>query len=182
MRWIIGLGNPGDEYATTRHNVGFMVVDALAARMQIKFDDMQKHQAAVARSAEATLIKPLTYMNTSGTAVRSVMQFYDKELLQQSRLDSVFVVHDDLDMPLGKWKCELGHGPKAHNGLTSLYEQLGSQAFWHVRVGIDARDRSTPEGQIPGRAYVLQAFSDSELSLLEPTISAILDRLTIASA
>lgn len=177
MIWIIGLGNPGVEYEQTRHNVGFMVIDALAAQHNLNFSNMPKQQAVVAKNDQLCLVKPLTYMNESGVAARSVLQFFDKQVLAADPLDMVYVVHDDLDIQLGQWKCELAHGPRMHNGLLSLYEQLGTQQFWHVRVGIDGAHRQAEGGRIPGRAYVLQRFASDELPLLDDTISAILKTL-----
>ncbi|MEX0895606.1 MAG: aminoacyl-tRNA hydrolase [Patescibacteria group bacterium] len=180
MTWIIGLGNPGAEYAQTRHNVGYMVVDAFAQRLSLPFQTMTKQRAEVARNEAVCLIKPLTFMNNSGVAIRAVMQFFDKQLLDSQdgqTLDSVYIVHDDLDIELGQWKSQLGHGPKAHNGLISIYEQLGTEQFWHVRFGIDGSHRQTDQGRIPGKAYVLQRFATDERAVLDTTISDILNTL-----
>jgi len=173
MIWIAALGNPGSEYERTRHNVGWMVADQLVERLSLSFELKPKFQAAIARSTTCGLIKPQTFMNRSGEAVRSVLQFYDADVLADP--SRIYVIHDDLDMRLGTWKLELAHGPKVHNGLLSLYQHLGTEQFWHVRVGIDSRIPGEP--RIPGKDYVLQPFAKTELVELEPVISAIVEAL-----
>lgn len=175
MQWIVGLGNPGKAYEFTRHNVGWMVTDALAEIWAVEWHEQGKWQAVVGRSDKVGLIKPLTFMNKSGVAVRSVLQFYEKRALEGREYPWLVVVHDDLDMRLGTWKIEMGHGPKAHNGLLSLYEELGTDQFYHVRIGIDARETTSP--RIPGKDYVLQPFPDDERKVIVEAISAIVKDL-----
>ncbi len=111
------------------------------------------------------IVKPQTFMNRSGETVRKIM-IDDKTLTA----DDVFVAHDDLDIALGKFKIEKGHGPKLHNGLESIEQCIGTKAFWRIRIGVDNR---TPENRIPGEAYVLQNFTPNEKEIINKTFSDI---------
>lgn len=182
MNFIVGLGNPGAEYAVTKHNVGFRVVDQLVELLAKEkmidssvFAQTPKFFGETLKTPLAMFVKPNTYMNESGKAVRAVMQFFH-ELPDgnEQELKQLFVVHDDLDIELGKYKIQFGTGPKIHNGLRSLYQHLHTEQFWHVRVGIDGRqgDRS-----MPGSAYVLAPFSKGESEVLENTIREVAKKL-----
>jgi len=177
MLYVVGLGNPGLEYERTRHNVGWIVLDQLAAIWGAPvFSTNKKFQAEVSRSDKRTLLKPLTFMNDSGLAVRATMAFYgDLDGQQPAEYQSLLVIHDDLDLELGHYKLQFGKGPKIHNGLNSLYDHLHTHNFWHLRVGVDTRqgDRS-----MPGRAYVLQRFPASEAKLVERVTETINRELT----
>jgi len=140
MKLIVGLGNPGQKYKNNRHNVGFMVVDELA-----------RH----APGKPWILFKPQKFMNRSGVEVKN---------LRVRNLQDLFVVHDDLDIELGKFKISFGKGPKVHNGLRSIYEQLGTKDFWHVRIGIDNRLKTGFKGT--GEEYVLQNFRPEEKKII----------------
>jgi len=126
MKIVVGLGNPGVEHENNRHNVGFVVVDRLAAGAgwESKFDSL------IHKSGDVVLVKPLTFMNRSGEAVAQIMNFY------KMNSDDLAVVHDDLDIRLGEFKMQKGVGPKVHNGLTSVEVQLSTKDFWRVRVGV----------------------------------------------
>ena len=166
MQLIVGLGNPGTEYDRTRHNVGFLVVDVLAKQLGMPpFAYKKDLHAEVAKSAEYLIIKPTTYMNDSGRAVRAVLDFY-KDAVSSPLEDNLLVVHDDLDIAFGEYKLQKGKRPKVHNGITSVQAHIQTESIWYLRVGIDGRegDRS-----IPGRAYVLQRFSLAEQQQLERT-------------
>ena len=140
MKLIVGLGNPGEKYKNNRHNVGFMVVDELA-----KYN-----------LPDVVLFKPQKFMNRSGVEVKN---------LQVRNLQDLYVVHDDLDIELGKYKISLGKGPKVHNGLRSIYEQLGTKDFWHVRIGIDNRAATDFRGT--GEDYVLENFRPKEREIIK---------------
>ena len=142
MKLIVGLGNPGQKYKYNRHNVGFMVVDRL----------MELNLAGV------VLAKPQTFMNKSGIAVKKLTKHYSLPP------NALYVIHDDLDIELGKYKISLGKGPKVHNGLRSIYEQLGTKDFWHVRIGIDNRLKTGFKGT--GEEYVLQNFRPEEKKII----------------
>lgn len=170
MTVLIGLGNPGQQYEKTRHNAGWLVVDALLAA----HPEGWKHSSRKDWGAElwvkpnVVIVKPQTYMNDSGRATQAVSQFYKVEPKH------IFVIHDDLDIPLGSYKIQLGTGPKVHNGLVSIQQTLGTEEFWHVRVGVDNRqgDRT-----LPGSAYVLQQFSAPEWDIFQQVVEKLLPDL-----
>lgn len=194
MILIIGLGNPGKKYENTRHNAGFLVLEklkteisksspssgALRARgeflnpRQITNLNFQTSKNAKAEylnfrlgDEKVELIKPLTYMNESGFSVA-----YAKNK-HKVPTDNIYIIHDDLDIRLGDYKIQFGKGPKEHNGLLSIYEKLGTKDFWHVRVGVDGRTATGPEGPAlhrRGEEYVLQNFPDDEREILEGVI------------
>lgn len=161
---IIGLGNPGKEYQNSRHNLGFMFLDYLQEVLELgQFVYKKKLMAMVLLSSHLILVKPQTFMNKSGEAVRKTLVYYlqPEELSCFAAGDSLvannnlIVVHDDLDLSLGQFKVQRAVGPRQHNGLLSIYQALGSSHFWHVRLGIDDRlgDRTTPSDR-----YVLQSL------------------------
>lgn len=133
MKLIVGLGNPGDKYRDTRHNVGFMVVDKLAHELggkDARWESSTKNKAAIAKVGEVVLVKPETFMNASGVAVQSVARFYIV------KPEDVWVIHDDLDLPLGKIRIRAGGGSAGHHGIESIMRELGSDAFIRFRLGI----------------------------------------------
>lgn len=133
MKLIVGLGNPGDKYRDTRHNVGFMVVDKLAHELggkDARWESSTKHKAEIAKAGEVVLVKPDTYMNASGVAVGSVARFY------KVKPEDVWVIHDDIDLPLGKIRIRAGGGSAGHHGIESIMRELGSDAFARFRLGI----------------------------------------------
>jgi PTH1 family peptidyl-tRNA hydrolase len=177
MKFIVGLGNPGKEYAKTRHNVGFMVADALVQHPQpegtASFRSVPKLHLELAKfSSDILIAKPQTYMNDSGRAVRALLDFYKVPASEWS--DSLYVIHDDLDIQLGECKMQLGKGPKVHNGLLSIYSALGTQNFWHVRVGVDNRQGQRFQA---GREYVLEGFTKEESQQLDQVIQEVSQRL-----
>lgn len=172
MQFLIGLGNPGKEYAQTRHNVGWLAIDRLAIALSAgAWLPQAKFKGEVATFDKGFLLKPSTFMNLSGQAARALIQYYDKTLVHQEQLTAVWVFHDDLDLALGTYKIQLGTGPKVHNGLLSLYQELGTTDFWHVRIGVDSRggDRS-----MPGSAYVLQKIDNLTQHQLDETLARLI--------
>ncbi len=174
MKVIIGLGNPGEEYTRTRHNVGFLVLDAYAQRMGVSFKTDKKVYSELYKSPSVALIKPTTFMNDSGLAVRSFFDYYKTGFTKKDG-ESLWVVHDDLDIALGSYKIQFGTGPKVHNGLLSLYEHLGTHDFWHVRVGVE--NRGAARAAWPAREYVLGSFTEEENKTLSALIPEIVERL-----
>jgi PTH1 family peptidyl-tRNA hydrolase len=156
---IVGLGNPGPEYAQSRHNVGFQVVDLLAERHDLEFDRFQKRaRLAIGRvrtpagSEQRVLVaKPMTYMNASGEAVAPLAAFY------KIAPADVLVVFDDLDLPVGRIRLRPGGGSGGQKGMQSIIKHLGSEAFPRLRVGI-----GRPPGQMDPAAYVLRPFSTEQ--------------------
>jgi len=156
MKLVIGIGNPDIKYKNTRHNAGLMVVDELISKGRIK-------DIVVKRSDK--------FMNDSGSFVKKQFSKYPSILIS-----NLFVVHDDLDIPLGSFKIQFGTGPKVHNGLNDIYEKIGTNEFWHVRVGVDSRD---PENRTKGQDYVLEDFTDDEKTKLNGVIKQICNQLVI---
>jgi PTH1 family peptidyl-tRNA hydrolase len=130
IRLVAGLGNPGREYANTRHNAGFWFVDLLAARLNASFAAEAKFGGDVAKAGALRLVKPMTFMNLSGRAVAGLSRFF--EILPAE----ILVVHDELDLMSGKTKLKFGGGHAGHNGLRDIQAQLGSADFWRLRIGI----------------------------------------------
>jgi peptidyl-tRNA hydrolase, PTH1 family len=159
MKIIVGLGNPGKKYERTRHNAGFLVVDALAR--SLRFDlSQEKYHALIAKGLiggeDAVLAKPQTFMNESGRSVGSIMRY------TSSAVGDLIVVHDDLDLPLGTVRVKSGGGHGGHNGLRSIIDHVGSSDFLRVRVGVGR--------PFPGRDaadYVLSPFSPDERAVAE---------------
>lgn len=152
---VIGLGNPGPQYAKTRHNVGFMVADLLAARIGAPFTVHKKSGAEIVTGRlggrPVVLAKPRTYMNESGRHVGPLAKFYSVPP------GDVIVLHDELDITFGKIRLKLGGGEGGHNGLRSLVNALGTKDFQRVRIGI-----GRPPGRKDPAAFVLEPFNATE--------------------
>ncbi len=158
IRLVAGLGNPGAEYAQTRHNVGFAVVDLVAAQLGATWEKSSKWDAALAKTSEVLLVKPLSYMNRSGHPLLAVAQFH------KITAEEILLVLDDLDLPLGRLRIRLSGGPGGHNGLESVIVQFGSEEISRLRVGIGAPPR---DGAVD---YVLGRFFEEEKPVLDETI------------
>ena len=167
MKLIVGLGNPGEEYKKTRHNAGFMFVDKLAGKESFSFD--KKQEAEVLGMRNFVLLKPQTFMNDSGRAVRKIMDFY------KLGTPDVVVVHDDLDIAFGEYKIQNEKGPKVHNGVRSVERCLGRADFWRVRIGIDNRQPGVSYGT--GTDYVLSNMSRQELKELDDVSDEVVKEL-----
>ncbi len=169
LRLIVGLGNPGGDYARTRHNAGFMVLATLAERWRVNWSLERKFNAQVARcrrnSGQVLLCQPQTYMNSSGEAVAAVLAFY------QVRLPNLLVVVDDADLPLGEIRMRPGGGSGGHHGLESIESHVGSQEYTRLRVGIGRREG---ERQITG--FVLGRFSSTETALVDKVITRAVEQ------
>jgi PTH1 family peptidyl-tRNA hydrolase len=152
---VVGLGNPGDNYARTRHNVGFMVADLLAARMGSKFKAHKRSGAEIVSGRlvgrSVVLAKPRCYMNESGRQVGPLAKFYSIAPVD------VVVIHDELDIDFGRIRLKFGGGVAGHNGLRSVGSALGTNDFQRVRIGI-----GRPPGRMEGAAFVLGNFTNAE--------------------
>jgi PTH1 family peptidyl-tRNA hydrolase len=161
---LIGLGNPGRQYVRSRHNVGFMLIDRLALRLDAKGMRVQS-KALVCRALyegrQILLAKPQTYMNLSGQSVQGLARFY------KLPLECLLVAHDDLDLPLGTIRLRPGGGPGGQKGVASTIARLGSSGFARLRIGI-----GRPPGRMDPADYVLQDFGAGEIEEL----SEVLDR------
>lgn len=170
MKLIVGLGNPESRYDNTRHNVGFMVLDRFAEQQGLAFKAMPKFKALVAEysgSHKALLIKPTTYYNESGTALRAIADFYKVDL------GDIVVIHDDLALPLGSVRTRIGGSSAGNNGIKSVTSHLG-EATARIRIGIWSEHRD----HIADVDFVLGAFSDEERKILDelaPIATSLID-------
>jgi PTH1 family peptidyl-tRNA hydrolase len=168
LQLIVGLGNPGPQYANTRHNCGFMVVDQLAERWGIPLALEKQFQGSYgegfALGGKRRLLKPATYMNRSGEAVRAVLDWY--------KLDprSVLVVYDDADLPLGRLRLRGSGSAGGHNGMKSVIQHLGSEAFPRLRLGV-----GRPKGNQDMVGHVLGRFEPTEQAVLERVLRAAVE-------
>ena len=140
MKLIVGLGNPGKEYESTRHNIGFMVLDRLSHELgagPVVWQTDTKKNVMTAKIGDVLLVKPLTFMNKSGFAVKALVDFYKLESAD------VWVAHDDIDLPLGKIRIRQKGGTAGHNGVDSILQQLKNDAFVRFRLGIGRGNEST---------------------------------------
>lgn len=163
MKLIVGLGNPGKEYLLTRHNIGFMVIDSLAEKHGINLNRLKGNSATgkgVIRGEEVILAKPLTYMNLSGRAVKALVTEF------KVSLSNLMVIHDDLDLDLGRLRLRREGGTGGHRGISSIIEKLGTGGFNRLRIGI-----GRPLGNQEVRDYVLEEFTAREETEVEEVIS-----------
>lgn len=171
MVLITGLGNPGTKYARTRHNVGFMALDALAQAQRDAWSlstwaESEKFAAIIAdgrvNDTRVVLCKPQTFMNRSGESVRALTAWH------HIAPEQIIVVHDEIDLPFGEIRIQSDRGAAGHNGVKSLIDTLGTQAFARVRIGV-----GRPEGQLPVDEFVLQNFSTVEKAEMERILSGL---------
>lgn len=160
---IVGLGNPGLAYRHNRHNVGFMVADALADKLEIPLKRVKfKAQIGNGKLEDIPIIiaKPLTFMNKSGEAVAPLVRYF------KVPLERLLVIHDDMDLPLGTLRMRPSGGSAGHNGMLSIFDKLGTNAIPRLRVGI-----GRPPGRMDPADYVLQDFPKSDEELLKMVIA-----------
>ena len=161
MKLLVGLGNPGPEYEKTRHNIGFMFIEKLAAGSSFQ----KKFNCLYTTINGLIMAMPQTYMNKSGEALQQIMKFY------KIPLENLYVVHDDIDLELGKIKIKIGGGNGGHNGLKSIDQHLGAN-YMRVRLGV-----GRPQyGNVSD--YVLQNFRQDELPLVEKMINFVSDNIS----
>ncbi len=194
MKLIIGLGNPGKEYEKTRHNAGFLAVERIARdpqfsaaadhrqkqtfNFQSKFNAEISHQ--IVGNEKVILAKPQTFMNSSGKAVKAIMDYY------KVNSQDVVVIHDDLDIPLGKYKVSKNRGSAGHKGVQSIIDCLGTKDFTRIRIGIGTKgiDEKTLH-RLPafenekrqGKEFVIEKFSKEEMEIIEEVVENITDSL-----
>ena len=164
MLLIVGLGNPGKEYINNRHNVGHMFIDYLINKLRISDYGLK-------------LVKTNCFMNQSGIYVKKLIRNSSSAIYQ------LIIVHDDLDIPLGKFKIQKGTGPQLHNGIESIEKSLRTKNFWRIRIGIDNRpahrspDGSRDGGGVDGETYVLQDFLAQEKKVIIDIFPKIVQQL-----
>jgi len=171
LKLIVGLGNPGTEYARTRHNAGFQFIEELARRHQASFRSEPRHRAELARArieeSELWLLKPMNYMNRSGDPVRSVAAFYKVPLA------SILVAYDELDFPAGVVRLRQGGGAAGHNGMRDVIAQMGD-GFWRLRIGI-----GHPGDRAQVLDYVLGRPAAADAQLIQEAITAAADVIPV---
>jgi PTH1 family peptidyl-tRNA hydrolase len=167
MHLIVGLGNPGTEYSRTRHNIGWMVLDELARRHEMRVERRQGEARVGGGSiggSRVLLAKPQTYMNLSGRAVSSLLRFYRIERL------NLLIICDDLNLPLGRLRLRASGSDGGHNGLKSVEQSLSTREYSRLRIGVGAP--ADDERQERGTAsFVLRAFAPEEQQQVEATLS-----------
>lgn len=184
MKLIVGLGNPGDKYAGTRHNLGFMVVDELVKKWDVgggkwdfevrnwKLED--KFKSEIIHAPELILAKPQSYMNNSGMTVSLISNYY--------KVDSqdVIIIHDELDLPLGKIKVRIGGAAAGHHGVESIISSLGTDQFIRIRLGIGNLKTQSSErkgAHVDAEKFVLEPFMHSEKSQVKHMIKQAIKAL-----
>lgn len=181
MFYIVGLGNPGDKYINTRHNVGWLTLDSVLEQNGLPEPVLSRQYSGrvaegVVAGAPATTLYPDTFMNNSGSAV--------VKLVPKKEIDNLVVIHDDIALPFGEVKLGKGRGDGGHNGIKSIIEKLGSKNFSRIRVGIAPTSLFTgrvkrPAGGGPLERFVLKQLSTKELKKLEDTNKKVNDALVV---
>ena len=170
MFLICGLGNPGKEYINTRHNVGFNLIDKISSYYNfypLKKDNKKEVLKGLINNHSCLLMKPLNFMNLSGQPVQEIMNFYKIEK------NKLYVIHDDIDLELGKIKFKLGGGNGGHNGLLSIDEMIGNE-YYRLRIGIDH-----PGLKDMVSNYVLNKFNKEEINVIERKLNKVTDNFGI---
>jgi PTH1 family peptidyl-tRNA hydrolase len=174
---IVGLGNPGKEYQFTRHNIGFRILDNWLINLSITIPDCpcqfninKKHRAKIAKiktpNKTIILAEPQTFMNKSGTTVKSLMDYYNIPL------ENILIIHDDLSFEFSKFKLSKNAGPAGHNGVKSIIEHLKSKEFSRLRIGISMPMGSCPVGYQGGHNFVLGKFDKEEESKIDTLLQS----------
>lgn len=165
MHLIVGLGNIGEKYQLTRHNVGFMVIDEMTKNLATSNINNSNFQSTLLKSGYNLFSKPTTFMNNSGLAVHAIKEYYKIDL------ENIIVIHDDLDLPFGTVKFKIGGGHGGHNGLKSIDAHIGKE-YIRIRIGV-----GKPQDKADVANYVLNNFSKEELNklpdIIEHTMNAI---------
>lgn len=189
MKLFVGLGNRGEEYQNNRHNTGYMMIDFMinqfkneklvpseaegskmkSYNQKLKYDQYINADIGIyeMNNEKVILIKPQTFMNQSGDAVKACVVRYSSDVT-----NDLFIIHDDLDITLGEYKIQKGKGPKLHNGIVSIENALATSDFWRIRIGIDNREK---EHRTQGETYVLQDFFREEKERLGEVFTYIFD-------
>lgn len=158
MKLIAGLGNIGEKYCFTRHNAGFMVLDKLALDNNFSFKEESKLKCFLAKSNDIIYIKPTTFMNLSGEAVRAVMDYYKIDI------KDILIIYDDIALDLGRIRFRANGSDGGHNGIKSIIKHVGTKEFDRLKIGIG------PQPNIPSENYVLQNFPKEQLDTLKEVL------------
>jgi PTH1 family peptidyl-tRNA hydrolase len=165
MHLIVGLGNIGEKYQLTRHNIGFMVIDKITKNLSTSNIQKSNFHSTLEKSAYDLYSKPTTYMNNSGMAVQAIKEYYKLEM------EDIIVIHDDIDLPFGTVKFKIGGGHGGHNGLRSIDSHIGKE-YIRVRIGV-----GKPQDKSDVANYVLDNFSKEELNKLPDIISHTIEAI-----
>jgi len=171
MKLIIGLGNPGEKYAKTRHNIGFRAISKLAKEFSIKADQLKCHSLVgegFYNNEKIILAQPLAYMNKSGKAVKSLLNEYDL------KLEDIIIIYDDLDLDIGEIRIKRKGSSGGHNGLKSIINNLKSKDFIRIRIGI-----GRPPTGFDIAKYVLDYFNDEEEMVIQETLVEIVEAVKV---
>ena len=170
LKLIVGLGNPEQRYLTTRHNVGFWVLDSLAEKLSKNFSQQKKYESELFEhefdSKLFHMMKPLSYINNSGIPIRKFIKNKNIEV------ENILIIYDDLDLDVGKIRLKQGGGSGGHNGLNSIIEQIGSKNFWRLRIGI-----GKPDDKNKVIDYVLGKPSLDDKNLIHQSIEVMLSEI-----
>ena len=161
MKLVVGLGNPGKKYKTTKHNIGFMCLDFFAKENKIKFKKEKKFYGESLKIGDLVLLKPHTFMNESGQSIRQTMNFYDIPV------ENILVIHDDVDLSLGKTRLREKGGSGGHNGIKSIISNIKTEDFKRLKIGIDKNPLYDTKD------YVLSSLSKEEKKLIEPILHKV---------
>lgn len=180
MKIIIGLGNPGQQYHLTRHNIGFVFLDELQKQWNFpEFVFQKKFNAELSREKfqeeDVILVKPRTFMNASGEVVKNLLDFY--KLLPKD----ILVIHDDLDIPMGSYKIAANSSSAGHNGVQNIIDRLGTHEFQRIRIGIGQAKEEAPVCRVDAHDFVLGKFSEEEMEKIksiEPLILEETEKIT----
>jgi len=163
---IVGLGNPGEQYKNTRHNVGFMAIDEFAGKNNFpEFKLQKKSKALISDKEDIVLVKPQTFMNESGKSV--------KEIIKNKPSDSLIVIHDDIDLPVGKIKIVKERGSAGHKGVESIIENIGNDGLIRFRIGVGGKNN------VEAMKVVLKNFSPEEQKIIDGTLQETVDALDL---
>lgn len=163
MKLIVGLGNPGKKYQSTKHNVGFMCLDAYFKENKLKFKKEKRFYGESLKVGNVVFLKPHTFMNNSGQSVQSALDYYDMNV------EDLLIIYDDLDLPLGKTRLREKGSAGGHNGIKSIISHIKTEEFKRIRFGIDSNPL------IETKNYVLGKFSKQDLKVVNPSIDRVVE-------
>lgn len=191
MKIIVGLGNPGQQYKNTRHNIGFMIVDALADKRGLSWENHKKFKADLAKGSDLILIKPQNFMNNSGQTVAAVLSYYKLlpiklgvfKAANADLSEILTVIHDDLDIELGKFKVSVDSRSAGHKGVESIINHLKTKNFKRIRIGIKTPDLEkipadlARRNEVEAAKFVLQKLNEEELKTINAVVLASLNEI-----
>ena len=166
MKLFVGLGNPGTRYQNTRHNLGTMVINEFLKKHSLHLNNQAKLSAQITQLQQSLFAISDEFMNNSGISVQKITHYY--------KIDpkDIYVIHDDLDLPVGDYKIQFDRGPAGHNGVISTIEQLSTQAFNRIRIGV-----GKPTDATPIENYVLLPFNSEDKTIINETISKVVQEI-----